>query len=140
MTSSKWRGHGINSHNTVIVEHFLVNSKETEARQCSLCRMGIHNVRHTDVLVISQFMDRHGEILPRQITGLCAQQYRRVSISLYQAQRVGLIQNKRHTPKERWQELNNYFGKTRTKVDFGKPKINIWDFLKKPSEKKFWEA
>ncbi|KAL3194986.1 hypothetical protein MRX96_015945 [Rhipicephalus microplus] len=39
----------------------------------------------------------------------------------------------RSTPrKERWQELNNYFGRTKLKIDFGKPLIDIVEYLKKP--------
>jgi len=106
---------------------------------CPLCRLGIHDVKHTDVLVISQFMDRQGEMLPREVTGLCSRQHRLVSRVLYEAQRTGLIDCAKHRPTERWQELNNYFGRTRTKIDFGKPLIDIKEFLKKPSGKKLWE-
>ncbi|XP_022697811.1 uncharacterized protein LOC111265414 isoform X1 [Varroa jacobsoni] len=112
---------------------------ETETRSCSLCSLGIHDVKHTDVLIISQFMDRNGNILPQKVTGLCFRQHKLISLRLYEAQRCGLIPSEVHKPNERWQELNNYFGITKTKVDFGKPKIDIRDFLKKPSNKKVWE-
>ncbi|XP_003747108.1 28S ribosomal protein S18a, mitochondrial [Galendromus occidentalis] len=107
---------------------------------CSLCRLGIDRVTHDDVLILSQFMDSKGKMLPMEVTKLCLKQHRRVSSALYQAQRLGLIKTEEHAPRERWQELNNYFGKTRTRTDFGKPKIDIREFLRKPTMKPFWKA
>ncbi|KAL1447630.1 hypothetical protein MTO96_028440 [Rhipicephalus appendiculatus] len=110
---------------------FVVKPKHTSSA-CPLCRLGLKKLNHTDVLILSQFMDSRGNQLPRKVTGLCAKQHKIVGTLLYQAQRTGLIYNEEHTPKERWQELNNYFGRTKLKIDFGKPLIDITEYLKKP--------
>ncbi|XP_065291119.1 large ribosomal subunit protein mL66 [Dermacentor albipictus] len=110
---------------------FVVKPKHTSSA-CPLCRLGLKRLNHTDVLILSQFMDGRGKQLPRHVTGLCAKQHKIVGTLLYEAQRTGLIYNEEHTPKERWQELNNYFGRTKLKVDFGKPLIDIKEYLKKP--------
>lgn len=110
---------------------FVVKPKHTSSA-CPLCRLGLKRLNHTDVLILSQFMDSRGNLLPRNVTGLCAKQHKIVGTLLYQAQRTGLIYNEEHIPKERWQELNNYFGRTKLKVDFGKPLIDIVEYLKKP--------
>ncbi|KAK8756565.1 mitochondrial ribosomal protein S18A [Amblyomma americanum] len=128
--------------NTTVIEGVFVDSprkgrvvepKHTSSA-CPLCRLGLKQIKHTDVLILSQFMDSQGNMLPRDVTGLCAKQHRIVSTLLYQAQRTGLIYKEEHTPKERWQELNNYFGRTKLKIDFGKPLIDIVEYLKKPPQ------
>lgn len=109
----------------------VVKSKHTSSA-CPLCRLGIKFINHTDVLILSQFMDSQGNMLPRNVTGLCAKQHNIVNTLLYKAQRTGLIYKEEHAPKERWQELNNYFGHTKLKIDFGKPLIDITEYLRKP--------
>uniref|UniRef100_G3MKT7 28S ribosomal protein S18a, mitochondrial n=1 Tax=Amblyomma maculatum TaxID=34609 RepID=G3MKT7_AMBMU len=128
--------------NTTVIEGVFVDSprkgrviepKHTSSA-CPLCRLGLKKINHTDVLILSQFMDSQGNMLPRDVTGLCFKQHRIVSALLYQAQRTGLIYKEEHTPKERWQELNNYFGRTKLKIDFGKPLIDITQYLEKPPQ------
>ncbi|KAH9376073.1 hypothetical protein HPB48_007263 [Haemaphysalis longicornis] len=109
----------------------VIKSKHTSSA-CPLCRLGIKFINHTDVLILSQFMDSQGNMLPRNVTGLCAKQHNIVNTLLYKAQRTGLIYKEEHAPKERWQELNNYFGRTKLKIDFGKPLIDITEYLRKP--------
>uniref|UniRef100_A0A6M2E4F0 Putative 28s ribosomal protein s18a n=1 Tax=Amblyomma tuberculatum TaxID=48802 RepID=A0A6M2E4F0_9ACAR len=128
--------------NTTVVEGVFVESPRKgrvvepkhSSSACPLCRLGLKNIKHTDVLILSQFMDSQGNMLPRDVTGLCAKQHRIVNTLLYQAQRTGLIYKEEHIPKERWQELNNYFGRTKLKIDFGKPHIDIMEYLKKPPQ------
>ncbi|XP_064464443.1 large ribosomal subunit protein mL66-like [Ornithodoros turicata] len=100
---------------------------------CPLCRLGITNLKYTDVLITSQFMDSKGKLLPQHVTGLCNKQHKQMGLLLYQAQRSGLLHNEERLPRERWQELNNYFGKTKLKIDFGKPLLDINEYLKKPN-------
>lgn len=35
---------------------------------CPLCRLGVHNVTHDDVLILSQFMDKEGSMLPQKVS------------------------------------------------------------------------
>ncbi|KAM7289727.1 39S ribosomal protein S18a, mitochondrial [Ixodes scapularis] len=110
----------------------LVVKPRHNTSACPLCRVGLTNLKYTDVLILSQFVDSKGNLLPTSVTGLCLKQHRLVGRLVYEAQRTGLMHKDEHVPKERWQELNNYFGRTRLKIDFGKPLIDIAEYLKKP--------
>jgi hypothetical protein len=49
-------------------------------------------VRHTDVLIIGQFINSKGKQLPQEVTGLCLQQHRRMQYLIVMAEKAGLIQ------------------------------------------------
>lgn len=110
----------------------LVVEPRHNTTACPLCRVGLTNLKYTDVLILNQFADSKGNLLPTSVTGLCYKQHKLVGRLLYEAQRTGLMYKEEHAPKERWQELNNYFGRTQLKIDFGKPLIDIAEYLKKP--------
>ncbi|KAF7990672.1 hypothetical protein HCN44_000477 [Aphidius gifuensis] len=59
---------------------------------CLLCSTGV-DVKHTDVLILSQFLKSNGGVLPRRITGLCKVQQKRVGIMITMAQKAGLMPN-----------------------------------------------
>ncbi|XP_076318705.1 mitochondrial ribosomal protein S18A [Tachypleus tridentatus] len=105
------------TENTVIVEGVQVKSPregkvikvQNNTRACPLCRLGLKNIRHTDVLILSQFINSDGTLLPKQITGLCGRQYRQVGIMVHHAQLAGLLPRKPHMPAtEPWEHLNTY--------------------------------
>lgn len=57
---------------------------------CPLCATGL-DVKHTDVLILSQFVRSDGCMLPRRITGLCKKQQKRMSSLVTMAQKAGII-------------------------------------------------
>ncbi|XP_064623053.1 large ribosomal subunit protein mL66-like [Lineus longissimus] len=59
---------------------------------CPLCRLNL-NVDYTDVLILSQFLDPSGEVLPREITGLCRKQHGKVEFLVERSKRAGLMSN-----------------------------------------------
>ncbi|XP_026476750.1 39S ribosomal protein S18a, mitochondrial-like [Ctenocephalides felis] len=82
---------------------------------CPLCATGL-DVKHTDVLILSQFLRSDGCMLPRRITGLCKRQQRRVTTMVAMAQKAGLMlnigpSNSKKDPKRRykWKKFNTYF-------------------------------
>merc|ERR1712212_544912 len=62
-------------------------------RSCHpFCRFNfVHEVKHTDVLIISQFMDSEGKILDKELTGLCQRQHTRVDKLIKMAAKSGLF-------------------------------------------------
>lgn len=59
-----------------------------ENNACPLCATGL-DVKHTDILILCQFVRSDGCMLPRRITGLCKKQQRRVSTLVTMAQKAG---------------------------------------------------
>ncbi|XP_055694998.1 39S ribosomal protein S18a, mitochondrial [Lutzomyia longipalpis] len=88
---------------------------------CPKCTLGL-DVKHTDVLILSQYVRSDGCMLPRRITGLCSKQQRRMSILVAMAQKAGLMsnltpENSKKDPKLRfkWKKFNTYFEEHKTK-------------------------
>lgn len=82
---------------------------------CPQCTLGL-DVKHTDVLILSQFVRSDGCILPRRVTGLCKRQQRRIGALVIMAQKAGLMPNinpswSKKDPKKRyqWKKYNKYF-------------------------------
>lgn len=82
---------------------------------CPECSLGL-DIKHTDVLILSQFLRSDGCMLPRRITGLCKRQQRRIGSLVIMAQKAGLMPNinpswSKKDPKKRyqWKKYNKYF-------------------------------
>lgn len=56
---------------------------------CYMCAIGL-DVKHTDVLILSQFVRSDGCMLPRRITGLCRRQQKKIGKLVTMAQKAGL--------------------------------------------------
>ncbi|XP_056089430.1 39S ribosomal protein S18a, mitochondrial [Rhinichthys klamathensis goyatoka] len=94
---------------------------------CPIYRWNLQNkYNYTDVLLLSQFIRSDGGMLPRRITGLCAQEHNKISICVQMAHRAGLLPDHRprlpegHVPKPKPNPpLNRYL--TRYSVKSVKP-------------------
>lgn len=82
---------------------------------CPECTLGL-KIKHTDVLILSQYVTREGLMLPQRITGLCSWQQKRISSMVTMAQKAGLMINLTPTyckkdPKKRFghKKCNKYF-------------------------------
>ncbi|KAK4314764.1 hypothetical protein Pmani_013965 [Petrolisthes manimaculis] len=96
-------------------EALLVKPEHGECNSCSLCALNL-NLKHTDVLVLSQFVRSDGCMLPKRVTGLCARQQKRVKWLVAMAQKSGLMPNlapswSKRDPKARYRskKYNRYF-------------------------------
>nr|XP_053649005.1 28S ribosomal protein S18a, mitochondrial-like [Cherax quadricarinatus] len=59
------------------------------------------NLKHTDVLILSQFMRADGCLLPKRVTGLCSTQQRRLTLLVRMSQKAGLMPNLAPSPSKR---------------------------------------
>ncbi len=55
---------------------------------CPKCTLGLE-IKHTDVLILSQYLRSDGCILPRRITGLCKIQQKHIGKLVEMAQKAG---------------------------------------------------
>lgn len=63
--------------------------KSSERKFCPKCTLGL-DIKHTDVLILKQYMREDCTMLPRRITGLCATQQRYIGTLVLMARRAGL--------------------------------------------------
>jgi len=59
---------------------------------CPLCALDL-NLKHSDVLVLGQFVRPDGRIVPRYISGLCDAQQYRITMLVTMAKKAGLLPN-----------------------------------------------
>ena len=99
------------------VPHLLKTPEvsESSTKPCPVCRTNL-DIKHTDVLILSQFLRSDGCMLPRRITGLCKKQQKRIGTMVAMAQKAGLMINItpnycKKDPKKRyqWKKFNTYF-------------------------------
>nr|XP_027233636.1 28S ribosomal protein S18a, mitochondrial-like [Penaeus vannamei] len=100
----------------------LVKTEHTECGSCPLCALQL-NLKHTDVLVLSQFLRSDGCMLPKRITGLCNPQQKKVTQLVAMSQKAGLMPNlapswSKKDPKKRFgsRKLNRYFDEKTIKI------------------------
>lgn len=82
---------------------------------CPECTLGLE-IKHTDILILSQYLRSDGCMLPRRITGLCKRQQKKMSALVAMAQKAGLMpnlgpSNSKKDPKQRygWKKFNKYY-------------------------------
>ena len=60
-----------------------------------LCKFDkVHEIKHTDVLILEQFVDTEGQLMPRDLTNLCERQHFRLNKLVGMAQKAGLMGSK----------------------------------------------
>ncbi|KOC59749.1 28S ribosomal protein S18a, mitochondrial [Habropoda laboriosa] len=116
--------------NTIIFEAVIKEDTNDERflkpknGACPICSSGL-DIKHTDVLILNQFVRSDGYILPRRITGLCNVQQKRISSLIIMAQSAGLML--RADPKggllhplrrRKWKKFNTYFDESTIKAKY----------------------
>ncbi|KAJ8962741.1 hypothetical protein NQ318_001139 [Aromia moschata] len=88
-------------------EPYVLNNNHSSA--CPVCASGL-DIKHTDVLILSQFVRSDGCMLPRRITGLCRKQQKRLMPNLNPSW-------SKKDPKRRygWKKFNKYFDESTIK-------------------------
>lgn len=95
-----------------------------ESTECHpLCRFEkVHEIKHTDVLILDQFVDGKGEIINRNITGLCERQHYRMDKLIGMAQKANLMGSKDKFAHEKvskpWATLNSYWDESTIDVQW----------------------
>ena len=75
----------------VRAENFIDLAHDGENCQtCYMCALKL-NIKHTDVLILSQFVRSDGCMLPRRITKLCRRQQKKIGKMVTMAQKAGLF-------------------------------------------------
>ncbi|EDV49909.1 28S ribosomal protein S18a, mitochondrial [Drosophila erecta] len=93
----------------------LMLKSACQTKFCPECTLGL-DIKHTDVLILSQYVRSDGCMLPRRITGLCHRQQKKMGTLVTMAQKAGLMPNlapewSKRDPKKRfgWRKFNKYF-------------------------------
>lgn len=93
-------------------------------RFCPECTLGL-DIKHTDVLILSQYVRADGCMLPARITGLCKRQQKRIGTMVTMAQKAGLMINLtpsycKKDPKKRFgfKKFNKYYFEDTIKCNF----------------------
>ncbi|XP_011144251.2 28S ribosomal protein S18a, mitochondrial [Harpegnathos saltator] len=107
--------------NTLTIEGVSVSDKNAhrqlklKSKACPICATKL-DVKHTDVLILSQFVRSDGCMLPRRITGLCKIQQKRIGIMVSMAHKAGLMpilaperSKKDLSHRRKWKKYNTYF-------------------------------
>lgn len=68
-------------------ESLLLKEVKTDTF-CPKCTLGLE-IKHTDVLILSQYLRSDGCLLPRRITGLCKVQQKHIGKLVTMAQKAG---------------------------------------------------
>uniref|UniRef100_A0A1A9X1Z5 Large ribosomal subunit protein mL66 n=1 Tax=Glossina brevipalpis TaxID=37001 RepID=A0A1A9X1Z5_9MUSC len=93
----------------------LMLEEATKPKFCPECTLGL-DIKHTDVLILSQYVRSDGCMLPKRITGLCSRQQKKIGTLVTMAQKAGLMPNiapasSKRDPKRRFgfKKFNKYF-------------------------------
>lgn len=68
----------------------VVACRESGVQFCPKCTLGL-DIKHTDVLILSQYVRSDGCMLPKRITGLCKKQQKYIGSLVTMAQKAGKI-------------------------------------------------
>ncbi|XP_072013376.1 large ribosomal subunit protein mL66-like [Amphiura filiformis] len=82
---------------------------------CPICSRNL-KVTYKDVLILSQFINPQGGLLPRRLTGVCKKQQDHLAKCLHQAHITGLIPN--HKPPKVYGSFKEQGWKPRRKVKY----------------------
>jgi ribosomal protein S18 len=73
----------------------------------------VHQVKHTDVLILQQFLTKEGEVHSQEDLGICKRQWTRIRKMTEMAQRAGLMPGREFYAKEvrktKWGSQNCYW-------------------------------
>lgn len=71
-------------------ESILVKEVKSEKKFCPKCTLGL-DIKHTDVLILKQYLRSDGTMMPRRVTGLCAVQQKNIGTMVLMARRAGAL-------------------------------------------------
>lgn len=120
------RGKTIPSGREPLLVPEYVQCKKNGEKFCPECTMGL-DIKHTDVLILSQYLRKDGGMLPRRTTGLCKRMQKRIGTMVIMANRAGLLPNTSRDPFARKPEkgFNRYYDET-TITEPGYRKVIKW--------------
>lgn len=69
-------------------ESQVLKEVHSEKRFCPKCTLGL-DIKHTDVLILKQYLREDGSMLPRRVTKLCAVQQKNIGTMVIMSRRAG---------------------------------------------------
>jgi small subunit ribosomal protein S18 len=90
----------------------------------------------SDVLILDQFVDSKGHMIPREITGMCKRQHFRMNKLIGMAQKAGIMGLKDKFMHEKvskpWAKFNTYWDEKTIDIQWHnhEKKKNKWKFQK----------
>merc|ERR1712212_1160450 len=99
---------------------------QDESTTCPLTALNL-DLKHTDVLILSQFLRNDGCMLPRRVTGLSTYWQRRVTLLVAMAQKAGLMPNL--IPNNSKKDPRKRFGSKKYNRYFDETTLDVWEEL-----------
>jgi small subunit ribosomal protein S18 len=69
----------------------LKKERRKKRRQCNFCADKIEYVDYKDISKLRRYITERGKILPRRITGNCANHQRQITIAIKRARTMALL-------------------------------------------------
>jgi small subunit ribosomal protein S18 len=69
----------------------LKKDKRKKRRQCNFCVDKIEHINYKDIPRLRRYITERGKILPRRITGNCAQHQRQITVAIKRARNMALL-------------------------------------------------
>ncbi|CAG2175319.1 unnamed protein product [Oppiella nova] len=96
----------------------LIHKTDTHKDCCPLCRLNLRRLDYTDVLILKQFVESSGKVMPQSITGLCSRMHNRVIQLVKKAQTCQLLPRPHdYQSYGPWDQLNTYYEWPRRRRD-----------------------
>ncbi len=69
----------------------MKRDKRKKRRQCNFCADKIENINYKEIPKLRRYITERGKILPRRITGNCAQHQRQITVAIKRARTMALL-------------------------------------------------
>ena len=69
----------------------MKRDKRKKRRQCNFCADKIEHINYKDIPKLRRYVTERGKILPRRITGNCAQHQRQITVAIKRARNMALL-------------------------------------------------
>jgi small subunit ribosomal protein S18 len=109
------RGKTIKSGREELLVPEVSECEKNGVRFCPECTLGL-DIKHTDVLILAQYIRPDGCMLPRRVTNLCKRQQKRIGTMVTMAHKAGLLTGfkpegckNEPTKRKNHKKFNTYF-------------------------------
>ncbi|KUG02685.1 ssu ribosomal protein s18p [hydrocarbon metagenome] len=69
----------------------MKRDKRKKRRQCNFCADKIEHINYKEIPKLRRYITERGKILPRRITGNCAQHQRQITVAIKRARTMALL-------------------------------------------------
>ena len=68
-----------------------IGFKPRKKRTCQFCTKGVASINYKDEKTLRKYISERGKILPRRVTGACAEHQRKIVNAINRARHVGIL-------------------------------------------------